>query len=176
MPTTEQPRQSTQMDHIKLSPVETLTSAISLQQVVNTNIYVFSILDLSRANIDALIDRIILETEKQADPLIPTFWLHDASSCTTMSLSPYLRHRITDLIRHFPDRVGYNAVIMPNTFVVQIIALFMRTMPTRSKNQLFFDREKGLRWLYGVAAPYQKADPQPSTPQKVDSGPAQTAS
>lgn len=147
--------------HVELSPLEVLSPSVSIQRVVNTNVFLFTINALDRATVDVWIDRIILETEKQPDPKVPTFWLHDASASKTVSLSPYLRHRIAEMTKRFSDRIGYNAVIMPKTFVVQILVLFIRTMPIQSKNKLFFNREEGLRWLYEVAAPYQKPAPVP---------------
>jgi hypothetical protein len=140
-----------QSNTIQLTSPESLSSGVSLQRVVDSNIFLFTIRELGRINIDAWIDRIILETENQADPTVPTFWLHDASPCTTVSMSPYLQHRLSTLIKRFPDRVGYNAVILPKTFVVQIVVLFIRRMPTQSRNQLYFNREEGLRWLVRVA-------------------------
>lgn len=141
---------------IPLTPVEVLTPGIGVQTqtLQNITITLFTITDLSRASVDAWIGRIIAETDKQPRTM-PTFWLHDATACKTMSMSPYLRHNIMNLIRRYPDRIGYNACILPKTFVVQVVSLFMKNLPTRSKNQLFFNRDEGLIWLQRVSKPYQ---------------------
>src|SRR5258707_7235147 len=112
---------------VPLSSVETLAPGVRVQdqRLANVTLFLFTITDLSRVSIDVWIARIIAETDKQPRNM-PTFWLHDATACKTMSMSPYLRHNITNLIRRYPDRVGYNAIILPKTFVVQVIALFIK--------------------------------------------------
>src|ERR1051326_3274707 len=103
---------------IPLSPIEVLTPGISVQSqaLPGINLHMFTITDLSRASIDAWIGRIVAETDKSPRN-VPTFWLHDATACKTMSMSPYLRHSVMSLIKRYPDRVGYNACILPKTFV-----------------------------------------------------------
>jgi hypothetical protein len=77
----------------------------------------------------------------------PYLVIHDFRE-GNIALTPYARKRAEELIQVGVHVPGYAAILLPKSFVAQVIRLFMRMQRSRGiENQLFFDYDDGLAWL-----------------------------
>jgi hypothetical protein len=108
----------------------------------------YTITSVSRAAIDVWADSsLALIMEWPADQ--PYLAIHDFSEAT---LTPYVRKRAEDIVSQIPKHfTGRSAVIMPRSFINQLIRLFV-TVDLVNRNrvvdrQVFFRIEEASQWV-----------------------------
>ena len=78
----------------------------------------------------------------------PYYALQDVSH-ENMSITPYARQRWEEIRAYRNERKLYAAIVLPKTFVANLIQLHFRTSKVRSgaKFRFFTSRDDALAWL-----------------------------
>ncbi len=138
------------MESLSLA-VEQLSPGVKLERLHNDQIFVFTITDVSRATIDTWANTIKDLTAGWPDE--HRYYALNHFAGKDVSLTPYLRAKITELTGWRPEQGGYIAAVLPRTFFAQLMTLFLPTMNRRNmQNRLFFTREEGLAWVEKMMA------------------------
>ena len=128
------------------SPVEEIAPGLTREWMFDHQIVVFKISTIARPVVDAWIDLVKLTMENWPGNL-PYLAIHDMTS-DKVSLTPYARSRAEELIPLSAKAPGYAAIVLPRSFVAQVIRLFMRTQRRQgNQNALFFTMPEALAWL-----------------------------
>ena len=128
------------------SPVEQISPGLTRQWICDRQIVIFKITSVSREVVDSWIDTVKVTMENWPGNR-PYLAIHDMTS-DKVSLTPYARARVQELIPLSAKAPGYAAIVLPKTFVGQIIRLFMRTQRSQgNRNEIFFTVESALDWL-----------------------------
>lgn len=132
-----------------------LAPGISQYWLMDHQIVVFEATQSTRVVVDAWVNT-VMDVMKNWPKDCPYLALHDFRG-KNIAFTPYARKRAQELVPLSSPVPGYAAVIVPGSFVAQIIMLFMRTQKAGNiNNQLFFSYDEGLRWLeskLGYTAP-----------------------
>ena len=123
-----------------------ISDSVTLEWVSDGRIPVFTIADVTRPTIDTW-----LRSLADILRLWPTdrelAILHDISIPGAF-LTPYARERVRELDTVNPTLKGHVALILPKTFVAQMVKIFLRTTQrNKVMTQIFYDRATGLAWL-----------------------------
>jgi hypothetical protein len=125
---------------------EELTPGLTRQWLLDEQIIVFKATAATRHVTDIWIDSVkdvMLKWPKNRPYLV----IHDFRH-QNIAFTPYARSRAEELIRVPISVPGYAAIIIPKSFVGQIIKLFMRTQKSFGiENRLYFNYDEGLSWL-----------------------------
>ena len=105
--------------------------------------------DMSRNAINTWASLLVL-TMQEWPTERPLAILHDLTH-PAQGLTPFARERTADVVKARPDGlVVYNAVLLPPTFIKQIIGMFLR-IPLLQKDgqymKVFSDKDKAIAWL-----------------------------
>lgn len=128
--------------------VEQLHPNVTRFWMYRGQIVCYTITSVSRPAIDTWANA-SLELIKEWSPDQPYLAIHDFSEAT---LTPYIRKRAEEVVLQIPKHyTGRSAVIMPRTFVNQLIRLFV-TVDLVNKNkvidrQVFFRIEEAVEWV-----------------------------
>ena len=135
--------------------LQLLETGVSFQWVHHQGITIYnlSITDVSRKNVDVMIDTTIelLKT----NPHFQSHYFLIELTCLT-GITPYFKSRLEDLkdILIEIEATSRTAVLIPCGFVATIFQtfsrIFNRQMPAKSVNEMFQDRDEALKWLTAV--------------------------
>ncbi|MEP7288023.1 MAG: hypothetical protein ABI947_19900 [Chloroflexota bacterium] len=116
------------------------------QRLLNRQIVVSKITSVSRDVVDAWINTVKATMENWPEER-PYLAIHDLTS-DRVSLTPYARTRAEELIPLGAKVPGYAGIVLPKSFVAQLIRLFMRTQRKQGvHNEIFFSMEEATNWL-----------------------------
>lgn len=127
-------------------PDATSLPGVTLEWLYGGQIPCFTILDISRATVDnwMVLLRQLLENWPANRPYVA---IHDASVSGVM-LTPYARAKITELEGVNPALQGRVAIILPRTFVAQLIRVYVRTLRRQKVvTGIYFARDEALEWI-----------------------------
>jgi hypothetical protein len=131
------------------SDASQLSPTVTLEWLADDRIPLFSVPNVSRGTIDTWIG-MLAEMMKSWPPDRPFVMLHDISTKGAI-LTPYVRDRVKGLEAVNPSLKGRVALVLPKTFVVQLVKLYLRTAQrTDVATEIFFDRETAQEWLKQV--------------------------
>jgi hypothetical protein len=128
------------------SPVEQITAGLTRQWLFDHQIVVFKPSSVTHPAIDAWID-CVKATMEQWPTNLPYLAIHDMTS-DNVSLTPYARARAEELIQVSTKAGSCAALVVPRTFVGQVIQMFVRTQRKQGiHNEIFFSMQAALDWL-----------------------------
>jgi hypothetical protein len=115
----------------------------------NGRLIVYTLTDSSREAVEAYISDAI-EMMKRLPPGQPLYTMHDISA-RSVSLTPHFRTRLNDIADYIREHnlSGSSAVILPNTFMNRIFALFAGSFSRRAnmEQRLFTRLDDATRWM-----------------------------
>ena len=128
------------------SPITELGAGVTFQWLHDGKIIAITSENSSRVAIDAWADKLIEVIHS---------WPVDQSMLVLADISrgknaqtPYLRARSQELMEVRPEVTLVTAMVMPHSILAQLMQIALRTSHgSNVKMQLFFDRERALRWL-----------------------------
>jgi hypothetical protein len=130
-------------------PDATTLSGVTLEWLHDGQIPCFTLADISRATVDDWM-RLLAQLMEYWPADLPYAAIIDATPSGGM-LTPYARAKVGDLEGINPSLQGRVAVILPRTFVAQLIRLFVRTLRRQKVvTGIFFTREEALDWVKQV--------------------------
>ena|SRR5579859_7128545 len=128
------------------SQVEELAPGLTFERSHDGQVFVFMFYDLSRKSIDAWIAKIRELTGNWSNER-PFMALTQVSG-KYLSLTPYLRGRLEELSHWRPDLWSITAVVLPNSFFMQMMLFFIPTLRLRNGiSRVFNSRENAFAWL-----------------------------
>lgn len=132
------------------SPVEQVMPGMTRQWLLDRRIVVFTMTSPSREVSDGWINTVKATMENWPSDR-PYLAIHDLTS-NKMSLTPYARKHAEELIPLSAMAPGYAAIILPRSFIAQVIRVFLRTQKQQgNQNLVFFSRQEALEWLKSKA-------------------------
>jgi hypothetical protein len=137
--------------------IEELAPGVTLEWLFDRQMVVLTLQTAAREAIDATLERIkhIMETWPADRPYIA---MQDLSY-PKLNMTPYARERIKEPQQWCPELGGYIALVLPSTFVAQIVHLFLRTQKDdRREVRGFMSRDKALAWLQSKIGQQNQAE------------------
>jgi hypothetical protein len=135
------------------SPPEELTPGLTRQWLIDEQIVVFKATAATRHVTDTWIGS-VKDVMQKWPKNRPYLVIHDFRH-HNIAFTPYARSRAEELVRVPIGVPGYAAIIVPKSFVGQIIKLFMRTQKSVGiENRLYFEFDEGLSWLKSKIGTY----------------------
>lgn len=128
------------------SPTEQIVPGLARYWLDDHRIVVFKATQTTRQVVDAWIDTVkLVMAEWPSDH--PYLVIHDFRE-GNIALTPYARARAAELIPIGVHVPGYAAIVLPKSFVAQIIRIFMQNRKSGGiENRLFLNYADGLAWL-----------------------------
>ncbi len=128
------------------SDVENLAPGATFEAVHDGQIFIFTLTDTTRVAIDAWVTK-VKDLTKDWSSDRPFVALTQVQG-KYLSLTPYLRSRMEEISHWHPDLWAYTAVVLPPSFFVQLMSVFVPTLRLRNtQTQLFQNYEEALTWL-----------------------------
>ncbi|MBX3083621.1 MAG: hypothetical protein KF716_18450 [Anaerolineae bacterium] len=126
--------------------IEQISPYMTRYWLFDHQIVVFKMTSVSREAVDVWIDTVkATMTAWSSDH--PYLAIHDMTSEKT-ALTPYARARAEELLPLGTRTPGFAAIVLPGTFVGQVIRLFMRTQKNQGvHNEIFFTLQEAITWL-----------------------------
>jgi hypothetical protein len=135
------------------SAPQELTPGLTRQWLLDEQIVVFKATAVTRLVTDTWIDT-VKDVMRKWPKDRPYLVIHDFRH-QNIAFTPYARSRAEELVRIPISVPGYAAIIVPKSFVGQIIRLFMRTQKSVGiENRLYFEYHEGLSWLKSKIGSY----------------------
>ena len=126
--------------------IEVLAPGITFERTHDGQIFIFTLADITRASVDAWVAKIRELTGEWTNER-PFLALTQVSG-KYLTLTPYLRGRMEELSHWHPDLWAYTAVVLPQSFFMQLMAIFIPTLKLRkTQTRLFQTRQEALAWL-----------------------------
>jgi hypothetical protein len=128
------------------SPIEQIVPGMTRQWLLDRQIVIFTMMSPSRDVVDAWISTVKATMENWPGNR-PYLALHDMTS-NKVSLTPYARKRAEELLPISAKVPGYAAIVLPRSFIAQVIRLFLRSQKQQGvNNAVFFSQAEALVWL-----------------------------
>ena len=102
---------------------------------------------------------IILKRQEGWLPGTIAYYLFDFSKSFASFNTPYGRQRMQDMVRDSRHVSSFVAIVMPNTFIMQIARVVINNFQHRGwTNKLFTDRAEALKWIGAEIAKNEPSD------------------
>jgi hypothetical protein len=128
------------------APIEQIAPQMVRYWLLDRQVVVYKMTSVAHQVVDAWIDTVIATMEAWPTNR-PYLAIHDLTS-ENVSLTPYARTRAAELIPLGAKVPGYAAIVLPNSFIAQVIRLFMRSQRKQGiHNEIYFTLPAALEWL-----------------------------
>ena len=139
--------QSSELHGSATGTVEELSSGLTREWLYDGQIVVYTVKDVRRETIDAWLETFTTDIMNwPADGIFRV--VHDLSIAG--GITPYGRTRGQEMFNTCPEVLTWAALVLPDTFVNDLIRIFLRTQSTHTESRVrecFTTREDALKWL-----------------------------
>jgi len=126
---------------------------ITFEKLLNGQVSSYTVRKSARATVDKFVSMIRDEQQSWDDDIKIVYYLFDFSQNFAGFNTPYANQKMREMLDWRPELVSYSAIVVPNSFMVQIARIFLNRMHhKKTHTQLCFSREEAINWLSNMIA------------------------
>jgi hypothetical protein len=127
-------------------------SGITVESLFDDKVCCLSVSSSTREVIDEFA-AFILKRQENWPEGTKVYYVFDFTSSFAGFNTPYGRARIQDMDRDSSHLISYSAIVLPNTFLLQISRMVINNFQRKtSTNRIFTSRAEAIKWIGAVIA------------------------